>query len=356
MGLDRFNPVQLEEFAAAVFRHHAMPERHAGIAARSIVDGDLIGVSTHGLARLPSYVERLQRKLVKANPNLTAESGMPWSVRIDADNAMGAVAADFAVGHVRRMIDALGIGAAVVRGSNHFGTAGYHARNLAGDDCIGICLSPASKSLAPFGSREPLFGTNPWAVSVPAGRHPHWILDMATSVAARGHIRIAAREGRSIPEGWALDADGKPTTDPARALAGVMLPFAGPKGSGIAMMIDILGGVLSGSAFGGRIRDMNTDFEAPQDVGHFFMAFKIEAFMQPAEFGSRMEELIATMRRLKPAEGHTEITYPGELEWRRKQANLADGVPLSSVTIASLKKVGQDAKVEFPPAVRCWTA
>ena len=352
MSLNRWNAAQLEGFASEILKSHAMPEPHAEIAARSLVDGDLIGVATHGLSRLPSYVERLHRKLVNAKPNLHAEKGMPWSVRIDADNAMGAIAADFAVSHVRSMVESIGIGAAVVRGSNHFGTAGYHARNLAGDDCIGICLSPASKSLAPFGSREPLFGTNPWAVAVPAGRHPHWTLDMATSVAARGHIRIAAKEGKPIPEGWALDADGNPTTDAAKALAGVMLPFAGPKGSGIAMMIDILGGVLSGSGFGGSIRDMNTDFEAPQNVGHFFMAFRIDAFMKTMEFNARMEELIDILRSLKPAQNHTEITYPGELEWRRKQVNLADGVPLTSIIAASLKKIGADTGVEFPPFIR----
>ena len=348
MSSRRWSQQSLTDFSEAVLRAFDVPADHAGIVSRSLIDADLVGVSTHGIARLPSYIERLKLNLVKARPVLSAEPGMPWSVTIDADNAMGAIAGDFAVRQVRAMVDKLGIGLATVRGSNHFGTAGYHARAIAADDCIALCLSPASKSLAPFGSREPLLGTNPWSVSVPAGRHPHWTMDMATSVAARGHIRIAVKEGRPIPEGWALDADGHPTTDAAKALAGVMLPIAGPKGSAIAMMIDILGGVLSGSAFGGAIRDMNTDFEAPQDVGHFFMAFKIAGFMAPELFAARMEELIARLKALKPAAGFEEVMYPGEPEARMAKKRRAEGIPLSDAIVATLEKTGREAGVAFP--------
>jgi L-2-hydroxycarboxylate dehydrogenase (NAD+) len=351
MSGNRWSYAQLEMFSKNVFMVLGVSEHDADLVARSLVDADLIGVSTHGVARLPSYVQRLKRGLVNPVPKILVESALPWSSNIFADNAMGAVVGTRAVQEVRDKIEKIGIGVAVVRGSNHFGTAGYYARALAGDDCISICLSPASKSLAPYGSQEPLFGTNPWSVSVPAGRYPNWTMDMATSVAARGHIRLAARAHQAIPEGWALDEEGKPTTDPVAALRGVMLPFAGPKGSALAMMVDILGGVLSGSAFGGEIRDMNVDFDAPQDVGHFFMAFKVAGFMPLSQFTSRMEDLISRLKLLKPAAGISEVMYPGEIEFWKGQDNRATGVLLPDEISASLKQVAEEFGLAFPSKI-----
>ncbi len=341
----------LDRFARDVFTKLGLPEADAAQVAESLINADLTGVSTHGVARIPSYVERLVRGLVNAAPVMRVDQRLPWSVTIDADNALGPLGANRAVREVRARLDTLGIGAAVVRHSNHFGTAGYYARAMAAADSVAICLSPASKSLAPFGSQEPLLGTNPWAVSIPAGRHPNWTMDMATSVAARGHIRLAARAGTPIPEGWSLDDEGKPTTDPVKALRGVMLPFAGPKGSAIAMMIDILGGVLAGSAFGGDIRDMNTDFEAPQNVGHFFMAFKLAAFMEPDAFGERMETLIARLKALKPAAGVAEVMYPGEIEARGEVARRAAGIVLKPEIVAALQKTADELSVPFPASL-----
>jgi LDH2 family malate/lactate/ureidoglycolate dehydrogenase len=338
----------LEAFSTDVLSRVGMPDRDARIVGASLIHADLIGVSTHGVARLPSYVERLQRGLVNPNPRIEVETRHPWSAAINADNAMGVVAGMRAVEIVREMAGTVGIGAAVVRGSNHFGTAGYYARLMSGEDSVGFCLSPASKSLAPFGSREPLFGTNPFALSVPAGRYDPWTMDMASSVAARGHIRIAARNGTPIPEGWALDAEGRETTDAQRALHGVMLPFAGPKGSALAMMVDILGGVMSGSGFAGSIRDMNFDFEAPQDVGHFFLAWKIDAFLPLAQFTERMETLIGRMKALKPAAGADEVKYPGEIEAAAMRARRVQGIPIGAAVLASLRDLGRAHDVAFP--------
>jgi L-2-hydroxycarboxylate dehydrogenase (NAD+) len=344
----RFSPDRLQAFCGEVLTRAGLPETDAETVAASLVHADLIGVSTHGMARLPSYLERLKREMVNPRPEIKVERRTRWSVAIDADNAMGAVVSKRAVAEVRAMIKEFGIGGAVVRRSNHFGTAGYWARAISDDDAIGICLSPASKSLAPFGSQEPLLGPNPYAVSAPAGRHAPWTMDMASSVAARGHIRLAARQGTQIPEGWALDHEGRPTTDPTLALRGVMLPFAGPKGSAIAMMIDVLGGVMSGSAFAGDIRDMNFDFEAPPDVGHFFMGWDINAFIDLQEFKSRMETLIDRVKALKPAAGIQEVMYPGEPEARAAHRNRTLGVALMPEVATALEAAGDDYKVVFP--------
>lgn len=342
----RVQAAELERFTRAVFACCGLSGEHAGTVAQCLVWAERNGVVTHGVARLPAYVERLQRGLVTPRPRMEIESRLPFAARLDGDNGMGPVTAQRAMDEALTRAEANGIGVVVVRRSNHFGAAGYWARQAVPHECIGICVTPASKSLAPFGSKAPLFGTNPFAVAVPAGRHAPWVMDFATSVAARGHIRLAARAGQSIPEGWALDRDGFPTTDAARALEGVMVPFAGPKGSAMSMLADILGGVLSGAAFAGDIRDMNSDFSAPQKVGHFFMAMKIEAFLPSAEFGARMERLIARLKALPPAPGVDEVLYPGEPEARRASECDRLGVPVSALTRASLERLAVELGVE----------
>jgi LDH2 family malate/lactate/ureidoglycolate dehydrogenase len=342
----RFTTEALKAFVSRVFAHYGLEPHAADIVAESLVWADLHGLDTHGAARIPAYIERFKRQLVNPRPQMSVESRMPFAANLDGDNAMGALVAERAMREALARADAIGIGVVVARHSNHFGAAGCWARMAVPRDCIGICVSPASKSLAPFGSKAPLFGTNPFAVAVPvAGRAP-WVMDFATSVAARGHIRLAAREGRAIPEGWALDRDGHPTTDAARALEGVMLPFAGPKGSALSMLADILGGVLAGAAFAGEIRDMNTDFTGPQDLGHFFFAMRVEAFMPAAAFAARMEEMIVRIKALPPAAGATEVMYPGEPEARVAAERHERGIPLSAVTRAMLVKLADETGIE----------
>ena len=341
----------LTRFAKSIFVHEGLLPSDAQIVAENLVTADLRGIDTHGVSRIPSYVARFPKRLVEPRPEIVVTSHMPWAASIDGGNGMGAVVANRAMTEAIERAEAFGIGAATARRSNHFGAAGYYALQAVAHGCIGITLSPASKSLAPFGSREPLFGTNPLAVALPAGSHDPWVMDMASSVAARGHIRLAARHGKTIPEGWSLDELGRPTTDAKAALTGVMLPFAGVKGSAIAMLIDILGGVLSGSGFAGTVRDMNTDFHAPQDVGHFFLAMKVKAFMPLAEFNERMETAIARLKALKPAAGVTEVLYPGEPEARRQRKRLEEGIPLTPEVYESLKRVAEPSGIVMPSAI-----
>lgn len=347
----RFSSNALHAFTQAVFASHGLSEAHAHHVADNLVDANLRGLDTHGVARIPSYVKRIELNLVNVHPNITVHSTWPWSAAIDADNAMGAVAGALAMQEALQRANNFGIGAVTVKHSNHFGAAGYFARMAAEADCIGISLAPASKSLAPFGSKEPLLGTNPIAVGAPAGRNAPWVMDMATSVAARGHIRLAAQQDQPIPAGWALDSEGEPTTDAHAAMSGVMVPFSGPKGSAIAMLVDILGGVLSGSAFAGAIRDMNTDFSAPQNVGHFFMAMKVDAFMPLEQFQARMDEQIQRLHALAPAKGVEQVMYPGEPEARTQEERRRLGVPLNTKVLQSLIEVGQATGVAMPQPI-----
>ena len=228
----RFTASNLECFGTHCFERAGMPVQDACAVSQALVSANLRGVDTHGIARIPAYLKRIRAGLINTRPEIHSISPMPFTTVVDGDNAMGPVAARVAVDACMRAAESIGIGAATVRGSNHFGAASVYTVPATARGCIAIAMSPGAPSLAPYGSRAALFGTNPFAIAAPAGRYSPWSLDMAASVAARGHIRRAAQEGRAIPEGWALDSDGTPTTNPDAALRGLMLPFAGAKGSG----------------------------------------------------------------------------------------------------------------------------
>ena len=335
----RYDVEALSRFVARLFAGEGLPEDHAAMVADALLTANLRGVDTHGVVRVPAYVKRLRAGLLNPKPRMREANPMPVSFVLDADNAMGPVGAFTAIEACMSRAAEFGVGASTVRHSNHFGAASVYTVHAARRGFIAIAMSPGARTLAPHGSRAPLLGTNPFAVAAPAGQNPPWSLDMAASVAARGHIRVAAQEGRSIPEGWALDEKGRPTTDPEAALNGVMLPFGGPKGSGLAMMVDILAGVLAGSAFTGDIRDWVKDFTGPSDVGHFFLVVKVEAFMPAAEFADRMETAILRTKALPPAEGAAEVFYPGERSGRMEQERRQNGIPLSGKAIVALAEL-----------------
>lgn len=346
----RFDVEALSRFVSEVFTGEGLPAEHAAMVAEALLTANLRGVDTHGVVRVPAYVKRLRAGLLNPQPRMREESLMPVSVVLDADNAMGPVGAFTAIeGCMARAAD-FGVGASTVRHSNHFGAASVYTLHAARRGFIAVAMSPGSRTLAPHGSRAPLLGTNPFAVAAPAGHNPPWSLDMAASVAARGHIRMAAQEGRSIPEGWALDDKGRPTTDPEAALNGVMLPFGGPKGSGLAMMVDIFAGVLAGSAFAGDMPDWVTDFTRRSNVGHFFLVMKVEAFMPAPEFADRMETAIRRMKALPPAEGAAEVYYPGERSGRMEQERRQNGIPLSRNATGALAELAT-SDCPFPEPV-----
>ncbi|MDP7652903.1 MAG: Ldh family oxidoreductase [Rhodospirillales bacterium] len=209
-------------------------------------------------------------------------------------------------------------------------------------------MANAGASVAPWGSAERLLGTNPLAVAVPAGRHPPFVMDMATSTVARRKIFEAARDGRPIPGDWALDSEGRPTTDAAAARDGISLPFGGAKGSAISMLVDILGGVLSGAEFGGRVLSSMTNFERPCHSGNFHMAFKVEAFMSSDTFAQRMDTLIDKIKDLEPAEGFDEVRVAGERGARLEDEYRASGLPLNPKDVDALSKLGDELGVSFP--------
>jgi LDH2 family malate/lactate/ureidoglycolate dehydrogenase len=338
-----------EVFTRQLMLVHGLPEKDAAIVAHCLVSADLRGVDTHGIARLPIYLDRVRRGLINAKPNLKPERVTPAAASLDGQNAFGFVVGMCAIEEAMAMARDVGIGVVSVRRSTHFGMAASYALPAIEAGFIAMVFSNASPAMPPWGGKDGLLGTNPFCVGVPGGRHGPFLLDMSPAVAARGKIRRAERRGESIPLGYALDKDGRPTTDPAAALGGVVLPIGTYKGSGISMMMDIFGGVISGAAFAGMVGDQYKAFDRPQDVGHFFLAMRPDLFMTEGQFRARMDTLIERCRAVPKAEGFDEILIPGEPEARLEAKHRKSGIPYSPADIAPLNEEAARAGVQRLP-------
>lgn len=314
-------------FVAALMQARGLPEADARTVAECLVRADLRGVETHGLMRLPVYLERLARGLVNPRPRLEPRRVTPVAAHLDGEDGLGFVVATRAMAESVAMAEVHGLGLTAVKRSTHFGMAAGYLLQAIEAGYIAFVFTNASPAMPPWGGREPFIGTSPFAVGVPGGAEGPFVLDMAPSVAARGKIRRAARDGRPIPEGYALDAEGRPTTDPAEALKGVVLPIGGAKGAGLSMLMDILAGILTGAAFAGEVGDQYKHFDRPQNVGHFLLAVKPGLFVAPEDFRARMDVLVGRVRGQPRADGFNEILMPGEPETRNEAQRLVAGIP-----------------------------
>ena len=240
-----------------------------------------------------------------------------------------------------------GIGIVSAYRSTHFGMAACYVLPALEAGFISMVFSNASRAMPPWGGREALLGTNPFAAGAPAGRQQPFLLDMSPAVAARGKVRRAARRGEAIPIGYALDKEGRPTTDPNAALdGGVVLPIGGPKGSGISMLMDIMGGVISGAGCAGDVGSQFLDFDHTQNVGHFFLAMKPDLFVSKAAYLDRMDTLVERVHANPPAEGVEEVMMPGEIELRLEAERRKSGVPYGPKELAALQ--AEAAKAGLP--------
>ena len=339
---------RLGRFVTEVFVRLGLDRGDAEVVSRCILEAHFRGFDTHGVGFIPAYADCLGDGRINPRPTIRIERPVPWAAVVGGDNGMGHLVATRAMEAALEAAGTLGIGAAAVNGSNHFGAASVYAAMALDHDCIGVAMANAAPNVAPWGSRRGLLGTNPIAVAVPAGRHAPFALDLATSTTARRKIREAMERGRPIPEGWAVDAEGRPTTDARAAMEGVALPFGGAKGSAISMLIDILAGVLSGAEFGGGVRSLYHNRERPAHGGGFFLAFKVEAFMPLCAFGSRMDTLIDRVHALAPAEGFDAVRVPGERGARLAEMRRRDGIPLERSLAQALGALGEELGVEFP--------
>jgi LDH2 family malate/lactate/ureidoglycolate dehydrogenase len=236
----------------------------------------------------------------------------------------------------RKATDVTGAAAVGVRNSNHCGSLAWFVRDAASQGLVAVAMSNATASMTYHGGRSPAVGTNPIAIAVPRQDSPPIVLDMATSAAARGRIIAMRRLGQAVPEGWAIDAAGRPTTDAASALAGSVLPFAGPKGSGLAMMIDICCGLLLGGPTGGAIGDMYENWTRPQGLGQFFIVLDPDAWIGRAAFAAMTETFAASVHDLPPAVGFERVALPGEIEDACAQRAARDGITLPAAVVDDL--------------------
>jgi len=334
-----------DAFARSVLAAHGVPAADAAIIAGCLVSADLRGVDTHGLCRLPGYLDRVRRGLIDPRPQLTPKRVTPVAATLDGQNGFGFVVGTRAMQEAITIAREYGIGVVSVRRSTHFGMAASYVLQALDAGLISLVFSNASPAMPPWGARTALLGTNPFAAGAPAGKHAPFLLDMSPAVAARGKIRRAERRGEKIPLGYALDADGRPTTDPTAALGGVVLPIGGYKGSGIAMLMDILGGVISGANFGGEVGDQYKVYERPQDVGHFFLAMRPDLFVPEADYRARMDILIERVRASPTAEGVDEVLIAGEPERRHEAERRRTGIPYSAGEVATLQAEAAKAGV-----------
>lgn len=337
-----------EAFGRRLLVAHGLPEADAALVARCLVRADLRGVDTHGLQYLPHYLDRVRRGLINPKPKLDVERVTPVVGSLDGDNGFGFVVATRAMAAAIDMARESGVGVVSARRSTHFGMAANYVLQAMDAGMIALVFSNASPAMPPWGGRKAIVGTNPFAAGAPAGKERPFDLDMSPAVAARGKIRRAARRGETIPLGYALDKEGRATTDPNVALdGGVVQPIGGPKGSGISMLMDVLGGVISGAGFAGEVGNQFVDYDRPQNVGHFFFAMKPDLFVSRDEYLRRMDVLAQRVHGCPRAEGFDEVIMPGERERRFEEKYRRIGVPYGPKELAGLQN--EAAKAGLPP-------
>lgn len=340
----RVDSQRLLELAAAVYRSTGMPEQDAWLAADTLIQADLWGHQSHGLLRLGWYYARLQSGAMKAvtQTSLVVDAGAVCVM--DGNDGVGQVitrqAVDQAVGRAKKH----GVGVVSVRNSNHFGTCMYYTRIGAAQGCVMILMSNAGPNMAPWGGLKKKIGTNPWSIAVPGGVHGPVVMDMANSGVARGKIYLANKRRESIPDHWAIDAQGRPTTDPKAALEGFILPMAGHKGYVMGTMVDILSGVLSGSQFLDAVHGPYDPVNR-SGAGHFMVALNVDAFQPIGEFHARMDEYLSSLKDVPLAAGHKQVYYPGEMEKIADAENRRLGLLLPNDTLDDVARVAKEAGV-----------
>ncbi|RKQ13579.1 Ldh family oxidoreductase [Oceanobacillus bengalensis] len=335
----------LQQFCEAILKK-SLPAMEAKIIAESLVDADLRGVTSHGVQRLAGYLKRMEEGLIERRTLVQVVSDMNATALLDGHNGWGQVAATKAMELAIEKADEFGTAFVGVRNSNHFGTASFYTRMAAEKGYIGISMTNASPMMVPFGGKKPSLGANPISISIPAGEGEDAIvLDMSTSNVARGKIMVAKKNGESIPRNWAITKDGKQTTNPDEAWEGYLLPM-GPKGSGLAIIIDILSGVLTGSLFG-KSMPRQYDDPYPQRLGHLFGAINIANFGDPDVFYQNIKEKVEETVTSEPSEGFERVLMPGEIKSLKKKEREENGIPISKEIFNELIETGVKYDVDI---------
>ena len=330
---------KLKKLVSSIFKKHGLSKNYSDISTNALINAELVGAYGHGLSRLRMYCERISKKVINPKPKIKIRKISQSISHIDADNSIGFVAADIAIKKAIQNAKKTGVGMVAVKNSGHYGLSGYYAEQAVRKNLIAMIYTSAPPAVAPYGALKSLFGTNPICFGTPTGSRVPFILDTSISMINRGKIRVAARNNQKIPKDVALDKFGKPTTDANKALEGVQLPIASFRGSGLAWMVDILSGVLTGGNHAGRVKDPFDDFSGPQNIGHLFITFKTNLFVK--NYNTRIKENIKIIKKLPKIRGVKEIMYPGENKYNRFKMNSKKKIKISQIIRKELEILEQ---------------
>ena len=309
----------VKKLVTRIFKKHGLESKYALVCAKALINAELVGAPSHGLARMSSYCNRIKKKVINPKPKIKIKRISSSITSINADNAVGFIGANLGINYAIRNAKKTGIGFVAVKNSGHYGLSGYYAERAAKKGLVALCFTNAPPAIAPHGAKKTLFGTNPICFATPTGSNVPFVLDTSISMINRGKIRRAAKLGNKIPIGVALDKNGNPTSDPKKALKGLQLPIAGFRGSGLAWMVDILSGVLTGGNHAGKVKDPFDDFSGPQNIGHLFIVFKPNLFVK--NYTKRIKENIKIIKKLPKLKNVKKIYYPGENKAERFKKN-----------------------------------
>jgi L-2-hydroxycarboxylate dehydrogenase (NAD+) len=352
----------LKAFCVRVFERLDISTQDAWMVADNLVAADLRGVDSHGVARLRRYVNGIRDGMMLSRPQIKTIAETPATANIDAGGGLGQPISHRAMRKaIQKALD-VGAGFVTVRNSNHYGIAGYYAMMALEADCIGISMTNAAVLVVPTFGRDAMLGTNPIAVAAPSGEERPFVLDMATSTVPRGKLEVYRRQEKALPLGWATDEAGTPTADAVRVLdnmlarrGGGLLPLGGAgelmgghKGYGLALLVDVLCAVLSGAAYANLVYPTAEDGRPlPSNVGHFFGAWRLDAFRPADEFKAAMDDLQRRLKQVSKAEGQTRVYIHGEKEFEEAEHRTVEGIPLNPKVAADLREIAREIGVVY---------
>jgi LDH2 family malate/lactate/ureidoglycolate dehydrogenase len=341
----RVSADRLSEVVRAIFSACGVSEADAALLAESLVSADLRGIHSHGVLRIPEYVKKLTKDGVdpRGRPRIVSERGA--AIVIDGGNSMGQIGGAFAMKRAIEKARDVGLALAAVRGSNHCGAMDWYTLMAARAGMIGLAGTNALPTMAPWGGMEKIVGINPLSIAMPAKKHSPFVLDFAFGATAHGKIRVYHQKGSPLPEGWAFNADGQPTTDAAQALSGLIQPIGQHKGVGLGMAIGMMATLLSGAAYGTELGDMIKG-PGPGLDGHFFAAIDIAAFQDVESFKERVDGVIDEVHQSRPRAGISRLLVPGEIEAEFESAYARDGILLAKTTVDDIAVAANALGVE----------
>jgi LDH2 family malate/lactate/ureidoglycolate dehydrogenase len=340
-ALGRLSREELLALATRVLHANGLGLEDAGEAAEILVLADLFGISTHGVERLPSYVDRMRTGGVDPAAAVTIETVAPALLRVDGNNGLGPVVGQKALRACLAAARQTGLAAAFVRGSNHFGPTIPYTYLATQRGFASIVASNATTTIAPTGGRGARLGNNPLGIGVPNPKGDPVILDMAMSVVARAKIRRAAASGQAIPSTWATDREGQPTASPHEALEGFLLPFGGYKGYGLALMVDLLTGLLSDAAYLTHVSSWVDSPQDPQNLGHFFLCIDTGRLGSQAWLGAAMQDFVGILKDTPATDAAHPVLVPGEMEMNAFKRNSREGIAIPAPLLEKLKAIAR---------------